>query len=294
MKNLPIVLAGEVLFDCFPDVKVLGGAPFNVAWHLQALGAQLLFVSRVGDDANGRDVSHAMRAWQMDLSALETDPNHPTGQVTVTLNDGEPQYTIEPEQAYDFITLEHPPVLPDQAFFYHGSLAMRSSVSRASIEQLRQRYAGRVFMDVNLRAPWWRKQDIFNWLDGADWVKLNRDELIALHNPVVDLEQSLESLIKRHKLTGVVLTLGSEGAMAKRAGDAQTHRIRPQQNLKVIDAVGAGDAFAAVLLLGLSQNWPFQTILTRAQQFASLLVTRRGATIGERDFYRPLLDQWIA
>ena len=30
---------GEVLFDVFPDGKqVLGGAPFNVAWHLQAFG----------------------------------------------------------------------------------------------------------------------------------------------------------------------------------------------------------------------------------------------------------------
>ena len=42
---------GEVLFDCFADgTRVLGGAPFNVAWHLQAFGEAPLFVSRVGDD----------------------------------------------------------------------------------------------------------------------------------------------------------------------------------------------------------------------------------------------------
>ncbi len=35
-----IVVFGEVLFDCFPSgEKLLGGAPFNVAYHLQALGA---------------------------------------------------------------------------------------------------------------------------------------------------------------------------------------------------------------------------------------------------------------
>ena len=46
---------GEVLYDHFPDgQRVLGGAPFNVAWHLQAFGQAPRFVSRVGHDAEGR------------------------------------------------------------------------------------------------------------------------------------------------------------------------------------------------------------------------------------------------
>ncbi|MBA1332725.1 carbohydrate kinase, partial [Candidatus Endoriftia persephone str. Guaymas] len=53
MESHPIIF-GEVLFDCFEDgSRVLGGAPFNVAWHLQALGAAPLFISRVGDDSLG-------------------------------------------------------------------------------------------------------------------------------------------------------------------------------------------------------------------------------------------------
>ena len=55
---------GEVLFDCFPDgSRVLGGAPFNVAWHLQALGLEPLFLSRVGRDAAGREIRTAMGEW---------------------------------------------------------------------------------------------------------------------------------------------------------------------------------------------------------------------------------------
>jgi sugar/nucleoside kinase (ribokinase family) len=53
---------GEVLFDHFPDGKrVLGGAPFNVAWHLQAFGEAPRFISRVGDDAEGDEIRTAMR-----------------------------------------------------------------------------------------------------------------------------------------------------------------------------------------------------------------------------------------
>ncbi len=41
------MIFGEVLFDCFPDgASILGGAPFNVAWHLHAFGQSPLFISR--------------------------------------------------------------------------------------------------------------------------------------------------------------------------------------------------------------------------------------------------------
>ena len=46
MSSAVPVVFGEVLFDIFPDgAKHLGGAPFNVAWHLQAFGDQPLFLS---------------------------------------------------------------------------------------------------------------------------------------------------------------------------------------------------------------------------------------------------------
>ena len=53
------VIFGEVLYDCFPEGEVVpGGAPFNVAWHLQGFGQNPLFLSRVGsDEAAGRVLS---------------------------------------------------------------------------------------------------------------------------------------------------------------------------------------------------------------------------------------------
>ena len=61
---------------------------------------------------------------------------------------------------------------------------------------------------------------------------------------------------------------------------------------KVVDTVGAGDAFASVLLLGLSKQWPIEITLERAQAFASALVGRRGATIADSEFYRAFSEQW--
>lgn len=49
---------GEVLFDHFPDgSRVLGGAPFNVAWHTQAFGLAPCFISRIGNDPAGYEIT---------------------------------------------------------------------------------------------------------------------------------------------------------------------------------------------------------------------------------------------
>ena len=62
-----VVVFGEVLFDRFPDgSEILGGAPFNVAWNLQAFDVQPLLVSRVGKDRLGRRILGAMSEWGMD------------------------------------------------------------------------------------------------------------------------------------------------------------------------------------------------------------------------------------
>ena len=64
MSNPPIHVFGEVLFDCFPDGRrVLGGAPFNVAWNLQAFGLAPQFISRIGDDADGKEIHALMTDW---------------------------------------------------------------------------------------------------------------------------------------------------------------------------------------------------------------------------------------
>ena len=60
-----VVIFGEVLFDDFPDGAVLGGAPFNVAWHLQAFGLHPVVISRTGNDAQRDQMRPAQRRLQL-------------------------------------------------------------------------------------------------------------------------------------------------------------------------------------------------------------------------------------
>ncbi len=291
MKSAPgPYIFGEVLFDLFPTgEKVLGGAPFNVAWHLQALGDCPQFISRVGDDDPGHEILQAMAAWGMSAEGVQLDPEHPTGRVVVQIVDTEPHYHIVPDCAYDFIVADQLCPAISAGILYHGTLGLRNQVSRTALSRLLQHHGLAVFLDVNLRDPWWQLEEVQRWLTRARWVKLNQQELQSLGFAATDLEQAVTEFQERFSLEQVILTRGEAGALVRTSG-GEVHRVVPEPALQFIDAVGAGDAFSAVYIHGLLAGWSIPAALAAAQRFASKVVGLRGATTNGQAFYRTFID----
>ena len=278
--DAPVIL-GEVLFDRFPDGReILGGAPFNVAWHLRGFGLAPRFVSRVGDDGAGARVRRVMASWGLDDAWVQTDPERATGRVEVRFRGEEAVYEIPPGQAFDRISPpdQDPAAADPPPLLYHGTLALREG-GAAALARLRGRCSG-VFLDVNLRDPWWREQHVRALLAAADWVKLNHHELARLE-PAADPA----NLCRRHGLRGAVIT---EGARRVRWATDRgvTAEAAPPRVEDLVDTVGAGDAFSAVCLVGLAADWDPATILTRAAAFAADVCRQPGATSADRDLYR--------
>lgn len=286
------IIFGEVLFDLFPDgSQVLGGAPFNVAWHLQAFGGTPVLVSRVGDDAFGQAIRKAMQDWEMDATGLQEDAVFPTGAVEISLQDGEPTFDIMAERAYDRIDADGLPPLGKGALLYHGSLALRASVSRAALERIKKRSAPKAFVDVNLRPPWWEKDQVLGLLTGATWLKINGHELAELVDESEDRLEQASIIQDRYGLETLYVTEGAAGAFA-RTPDGRIFRVAPQKPVPIVDAVGAGDAFASALILGILKGWPLQLSMDRAQTFASAIVGQRGATVRDPAFYHGFITAW--
>jgi len=281
---------GETLFDCFPDGEVPGGAPFNVAWHLQGLECPPLLVSRVGDDTRGLRLQGLMEGWGLDTGYLQVDTHHPTGIVRVEMRHGEPAYRIEDQQAYDHLT---PPVhLPsDLGILYHGTLALRHQDSRDALEHIHHTHGCPVFIDLNLRSPWWRPGDIPPLLHRASHVKLNEAELAQLAGEGGDQDIRARGLLRAYGLDTLCVTRGAAGAVVY-CRDGARYETCPAAAVPVVDTVGAGDAFAAVLLLGLLRDWPLPLTLARAQELATAMVGRRGATVNDPAFYHNFLLSW--
>ncbi|MEA5413519.1 PfkB family carbohydrate kinase [Synechococcus sp. BA-132 BA5] len=297
LTRCPITVFGEVLFDSFPDgTEVLGGAPFNVAWHLQGFGLAPCFISRVGTDRRGEAIRSAMTSWGLETAFLQTDPSSPTGRVAVTFEDDEPHYEIVPGSAYDVIQSEGFSQLPASGLLYHGTLALRHSASASALAALKARHAGKIFLDVNLRSPWWSPESVLPLVDDADHVKLNAAELALLTSDVLaeangaSLVASMDRFARRHHLETLILTRGALGALVWRDGESVS--VGPAACTHVVDTVGAGDGFAAAFLLGLCQQWPLVESLEHARDFAGALVSRRGATIDDLSVYEQFLTSW--
>ncbi|MEN9202661.1 MAG: carbohydrate kinase [Thermostichus sp. DG_1_6_bins_120] len=291
----PLIL-GEVLLDRFPDRTVLGGAPFNVAWHLKGLGAEPIFLSRIGQDAAGEQVLAAMRRQGLSSILLQRDPLYPTGTVRVNLDaEGIPAYEILANQAYDYIHLDAEQLSAlKPSLLYRGSLAARTEAAHQRIQAFMQKLNRPVFLDLNLRDPWWNPDRVREMLRSCTWLKLNQEELAQVAQlegiPAQDLPTRAQALREKLNLSKVFLTLGAAGAML--LSSTQIHRSEAVPVPEMVDTVGAGDAFSAVVILGLLQGWPEVSLLERAVQFAAALCGIPGGTPQDPEFYALFRSKW--
>jgi fructokinase len=295
------VIFGEVLFDVFSDDnRILGGAPFNVAWHLQGFGLKPLFISRIGQDEAGELVLMSMRRWGMDTSGIQLDPRHRTGSVEVTVRKGQPAYEILPDQAYDHISKPlSRELVQDQpaCLLYAGTLALRHAGSAAALQGLLE-LGLPLFVDINLRAPWWTGQTVDELLHEAKWVKLNDEELQIISNShsrpssydeITDLARLL---LGQYSIDELIVTRGAEGACRVTASSNDCVAAEPVEN--IIDTVGAGDALTAVYLLGIIKQWSARQSLQRAVEFAAAVCQQQGAIQEDIKLYQYHMDKWKA
>lgn len=287
------VIFGEVLFDCFGDDKIPGGAPLNVAWHLHALGWHPLLISRVGDDEPGRKMIARMHDWGMDTTGIQQDTQHPTGRVEVAMDEKSHTFEILAEQAYDHIDPEEACSAAGSqrcGILYHGSLALRGN-SRAALDRLSEAVEAPVFLDINLREPWWKKNDVLEMIKRAGILKLNDDELeLLLPANLVDtsLEAAIQTIRKKWELDAVWLTMGKKGAVYV-SSETNALRVQPDDHdAPVVDTVGAGDAFSAALLGGFLNNASPENTAACAVKLATRICGQQGATVADMDVYQGL------
>jgi fructokinase len=296
--SINVLLFGEALVDEFPGARPLGGAPFNVACHLRALGASPLFVTRVGRDADGRRLLRAMDRRGLDTRGVQRDAGHSTARAVVREGPGGPSFVIPEQQAFDFIDgAEARAAVGSETprLVYFGTLAQRRDVSREALVSLLDEVAGARFLDVNLRSPWFDRDVVEASLDRATIVKMNEGEATEIAS-LLDLPPHDRSfrraLAERFGLEGLVVTRGPDGAIHRGPQGAETRVTPPRTRRRIVDTVGAGDAFAAVQILGILRGWEPETSLSRADAFAGAVCRLRGALPRRSSFYTPFLREW--
>ena len=275
---------GEVLWDLLPAGKQLGGAPGNFAYHAQALGAKAYVVSAVGRDDLGMEIRRRLAGLSLDTSYLEIDAKHPTGTVSVQVDGaGVPSYVIHENVAWDFIRAS--PRLDELAsrtdVVCFGSLAQRWPVSCICIQQFLRAMrpeALRIF-DVNLRQNFYDESVISTSVHLANVIKMN-DQEVPLIGRTLDCPVDEDSLVKiflEHlPIRLVAITRGSKGSSLYTKEETSHHPGYPPG--KLVDTIGAGDAFTAAVAMGLLHRRSLDQINDAANRLASYVCTQPGAT----------------
>ena len=290
-----ILVIGEILFDIFEKDKLLGGAPFNFAYHLKNFGFPVRYISRIGNDTHGKKILNILDQHHFNTDDIQIDDKHDTGTVIVRLSSsGNPTFHINTDVAYDYISYfseEHSNLIDMADFIYFGTLVQRSKQGFENIQRfMENRRPDTVsFYDINLRPDCYSDKVIFTSLEHADILKLNTqelDECKRIFRFSKDNDAFIHFLMDQYTLKIVSLTRGDKGSeLYTKDGHFQTKTNRVSS---IVDTVGAGDAYSSMLAAGIIKGWDPARMLSMASMFASRICEIRGAVPRSREFYEPI------
>ena len=216
-----IVGIGDILWDCLPDGRKIGGAPANFAYYMNQFGYDSLVVSAVGKDELGLEIRDILD--RASLKYILEVPGYPTGTVEIDLDEnGIPNYDIKENVAYDFIpfTSELEEVARRCNVACFGSMTQRNPVSRSTIrrflETMPQTEETYKVFDINLRQNFYSKEIISESLRLCNVFKIN-DEELAVVRDMFGYEEGSDRevcmrIISDWDLKYLILTCGTNGS----------------------------------------------------------------------------------
>jgi fructokinase len=290
-----ITAFGEILFDVYPGMRTLGGAPFNFIYHIKKLTGYGNFISAIGNDDLGKEIIDFLKSGDLSPEFVAIDSNHQTGVANANLDENKiPHWEIKLNCAYDFIkSTDKIRNLVDNNTdcLYFGTLAQRGNVSKNTLNELFGKKI-QYFCDLNIRQNYYNTDVIKSSLNTADVMKLNNDELKLINELLFKEdygEEKLAELISdKFNIELFCVTLGDKGAFLYKNGAVDHYKVNVE---KVVDTVGAGDAYASILCLGYMHGWDIGKINKIASEFAAAIVQIKGALPKDESIYEICRDK---
>ena len=275
-----VICYGETLWDIFPNKKVIGGAPLNVALRLHSLGADVCMISSLGNDQEGDSLIKYLQSQKLDTSSIQVHQELDTGNVQVHLDQSNTaSYTISAPVAWDEIFVQKSDLskISNAHAFVFGSLACRNKISKNTLSKYLSLAKFEVF-DANLRPPFYKLKSVVELMQEADFIKLNDEELDEImkflgneSNPLEDQTKKLSTLTQT---SHICITLGEKGALFYTNGKFYRNY---GYRVKVKDTVGAGDSFLASLIYQYINGVHPQRAIDFSCAMGSLVASKKGA-----------------
>jgi len=299
-----IVCCGEALIDMVPSESAeglelfepkAGGCPCNTAVAAARLGSSVGFLGRVGNDFFGDRLLARLRENGVDTRFVKRTDEPATLAFVSGNPDGGARYAFYSSAAADrnLAIDDLPPSFDTETrFLMLGSISLAQEPSGTTIESLAAREASKrlISFDPNIRerliidrAGYMER---FGRIAGMSAIVKTSSEDLAWLFPGVAIDECVDRLLALGPEL-VVVTTGAAGSIAQTRG-ARGQAAGPK--VKVIDTIGAGDAFHAALLhpldgrgiadrgsLGSLATADLESLLTFSNRVAAFNCTRAGA-----------------
>ncbi len=231
-----------------------GGVARNIAENLGRLGCNTSLITCIGDDKEGKWVLDETRKNGIDVSQSWVLPTERTGTYTALLDtDGEMVISLANMDIYDKLT---PEMLAEKWSHIAAARAifLDTNLSAESIQYMITRCRDEripLYLDPVSSA---KAEKLPERLDGLKAILPNREEaelLAGMAIESIDDCRTASEKIRARGVENVVVTLGERGVVF--ATEAGTMHLKPIQ-AEVVDVTGAGDAFAAGFLYGITND----------------------------------------
>lgn len=292
--------------DALPNVGCLqgvegvkplpGGCAVNAALDLQKLGADVEISCLIGKDPFGSILTEHFKAQGLSINGVVVDPNTATTVSIVLINSqGERSFLYYPGSAseYNYKHIDKKISNQSDIIFVAGQMILPSFEGEDLAKYLKE------MKDLG-------KMTVMDtaWDKDGKWLSRIKDALpfTDLFMPSREEAEALSGLKEPEEIAdfffdmgckSVVIKLGKEGALVCESRDERFYQPI-FDNINVVDTTGAGDAFCAGFLYGLSKDWSYQRCAKLASLVSACCIEERGASTGIKSFTETLLKIDIA
>lgn len=276
MAGVQVVTLGEAMIrltpvdhqrlETTPLLEVhIGGAELNVAVALAQIGIPVAWVSKLPDNPLGRRIVREAQKFGVDTSRVVWAQEGRVGIYFYEKGSSPRPSTVVYDRRHSAINTLKVDEL-DWDFIGQAKILHLTGITPALSDLCRHLVAGcivkakerRMFVsfDVNYRSRLWRPEQarttLLSLLRGVDLLICTKDDAATLFNLTVDIETIARQLQASLRIPHVAVTHGDKAVVATPQGTFSQSGYQIEE----IDRLGAGDAFAAGLLLGVLQgNW---------------------------------------
>ena len=273
-----LISFGEIVWDIAQNEEHLGGAPLNFAAHSAILGANVCLVSAVGCDRLGDKALEQIQKLGINTKYISELSNKETGKCYVSLDkNAVPSYEIVDDVAYDYIQM--PKIDENIDIIVFGSLVLRNDNNKNVLKELLDTYSfSDVFVDINIRAPFYSYKSIRFCLDNATILKISEEELPVVMKNVFGEFASLKDSARKisdmfNQIKIIIITRGEKGSCCYDCNAGEFFWANAEQT-NLVSTVGAGDSFGAAFLTKYMENKNYDICLEFASKISALVCSK--------------------